>query len=192
MHPGVPQHGHAMQRIDHSRGFSFVEQIATLAVAAILVAIAVPSMAHLVASSATRTAEDALFTAAHLARSQAIMHNTHVLLCPSKDGLHCDTAASWEQGWIVAADRDRDNQPDGAILAHGTPDTTHVRLLGSSGRPRVRFRADGAAAGTNITLLICPRHDNDGQVRSVVISNTGRIREAKASHARAARCRAAD
>lgn len=175
----------------HFRGFTLIEQVATLAVAAILVAMAIPSMAHLVTRSATRATEDSLFTAAHLARSQAIMHNTHVLLCPSKDGLHCDVDANWQQGWIVAVDHNRDNQPDGTILAHGTPDSDHVRLLGSHGRPRVRFRADGAAAGTNITLLVCPRHDGDGQVQSVVISNTGRIRETHASHTRAVRCRAA-
>lgn len=179
-----------MKQAPRQRGFTFVEQIATLAVAAILIAIAVPSMAHLVASSATRTAQDALFTAAHLARSQAIMHNAHVLLCPSKDGRHCGHA-QWQQGWIVAIDRNRDNQPDGDALVYGKPDPAHVTLLGSRGRPRVRFRADGAAAGTNITLLICPRRDDDGRVQTIVISNTGRIREAPADHAKAVRCHAA-
>lgn len=180
-----------MKQARRQCGFTLVEQVATLAVAAILVAIAVPSMAHLVSRSATRSAENAFFTAAHLARSQAIMRNAHVLLCPSKDGQHCGHA-HWQQGWIVAVDRNRDNQPDGAVLVHGKPDAAHVILLGSRGRPRVRFRADGAAAGTNITLLICPRHDDDGRVQTIVISNSGRIREAPADHAKAIRCRTAD
>ncbi len=174
------------------RGFTLVEQVFALAVAAVMVVIAVPSMAGLVTRSATRVTRDTLFTAAHLARTQAIMHNTHVLLCPSADGQSCDDAAGWQQGWIVAMDRDHDDQPDGPILARGRPDPAHVRVHGSQGRPRVRFRADGSAAGTNITLLVCPRHGDDGHAGIVVVSNAGRIREAAAGPERAARCETAD
>ncbi len=180
-----------MEHRHRQRGFTLVEQIITLAVAAILVSIAIPSMAHLMTRSATRTTEDALFAAAHLARTQAIMHNTHALLCPSVDGRHCSHDTDWEQGWIVALDKNRDNRVDTAILSHDMPDTHHVDLIGSRGRTHVRFRADGSAAGTNLTLLICPHGTDDGEARTVVISNVGRIREAPASRERRESCPAA-
>ncbi len=179
--------------MDHDprqHGFSLVEQVATLAVAAILIAMAVPSMARLVSRTATRGVEDALFDAAHLARHHAVMQAASVLLCPSRGGLACDDDGRWRDGWIVAAHVDRDGRPDHAVLARGTPPLDHVVVLGSRGRPQVRFRPDGSAAGSNITLLACPRREADGTARRVVISNAGRIREAAANAEQQARCAA--
>lgn len=172
----------------HSAGFTLVEQVATLAVAAVLVTMAVPSMVRLATRSDVRTTQDTLFTAAHLARSAAIMHDTHALLCPSADGSRCSAGPAWQQGWIVALDANHDNQPDGDILVRGEPAGGHVRVLGSSGHARVRFRADGDAAGTNLSLVICPRKSGHARVRVVIISNAGRIREAVANKAQRKRC----
>lgn len=171
------------------RGFTLIEQMITLAIAAVLIVMAVPAMAGLLTRSATRVTEDALFTAAHLARSSAITHNTHALLCPSADGRHCSNEPHWQRGWIVALDRDHDGQPDAAVLAHGVPGA-HVRVLGSAGRDHVRFRPNGAAAGTNLSLIVCPQARHGGNARVMVVSNAGRIREARATTAQQARCTA--
>ncbi|HET7267840.1 MAG TPA: GspH/FimT family pseudopilin [Oleiagrimonas sp.] len=168
-------------------GFTLVEQVVALAVAAIVVAMAVPAMAGLLTRSATRVTEDALFSAARLARSSAITHNTHALLCPSADGTHCSDEPDWQQGWIVALDQDHDGEPETTLLTSGVHDP-HVRVVGSAGRDHVRFRPDGSAPGTNLSLVICPHASEGGKPRVVVISNAGRIREAQASSAQQARC----
>lgn len=168
-------------------GYTLVEQMIALALAAILVAMTVPSMAGLLSRSAVRVTEDALFSAAQLARSSAITHNTHALLCPSTDGRHCSHAPHWQDGWIVALDRDHDGQPDAAVLTRHVPDP-QVRVIGSAGRDHVRFRPSGAAPGANLSLVVCPHADQAGHARVVVISNAGRIREARANAAQQARC----
>lgn len=170
-----------------AHGFTLIEQIVTLAIAAILIAMAVPAMAGLVSRSAVRNVEDALFSAAQLARISAITHDTHALLCPSIDGRHCSDKPQWQQGWIVALDPDHDGQPNGTILVRHTPGS-RVHVVGSIGRDHVRFRPDGAAPGTNLTLVICPRHRGDGTAHVVIVSNAGRIREARANSNQQARC----
>lgn len=170
------------------RGFTLVELLATLAVASILVAAAIPPMARLMGRSSIRTTESTLFTALHLARTQAIMHGTTVLVCASRDSRHCGGTADWEHGWIAAIDANRDGQPDGAILRQARLDDHTVRLLGTANRPAVRFQPNGSAAGTNITLLVCPRRAHHAAARSVVVSNGGRIREAAVNPVQLARC----
>lgn len=172
----------------HTPGFTLVEQLAVLAVMAVLVTVAIPPMAGLFGRSATRSIQHALFSAARLARTQAIMHGVNVLLCPSHEGQHCGKSGDWAHGWIVATDANRDGQPDGVILHKTVLDGRHVNLVGSSNRTAVRFQPNGSAAGTNITLIVCPRHARHASVRSVIISNGGRIREAPASEAQQRKC----
>src|SRR5699024_2563203 len=93
----------------------------------------------------------------------------------------------WQDGWIVALDRDREGQPDADALARHVPGP-QVRVVGSAGRDLVRFRPSGAAPGTNLSLVVWPHTDETGHARVVVISNAGRIREAQADAAQPARC----
>lgn len=175
--------------IGHASGFSLVEQMVTLTLAAILMAAAIPTLANLATRSAVQVTADKLFTAARTARSIAIMHNTHVLLCPSADEHHCSGSSHWQQGWIVAMDHNHDNLADAHILTTDHVDTPHVRIIGSRGRKYVRFRANGAAAGTNLSLLVCPSQTPASKASVVVISNSGRIRQSSASKAQRARCK---
>lgn len=171
----------------YTQGFTLIEQIACLAVTAILTALAVPAMGHLAARSAIRTTEGTLFNMAHAARNHAITHNADTLLCPSLDGRHCDASRGWQPGWIVARDHDRDGQPDSTPLTYVTP-AGHARVLGTAGRSHVRFRPDGSAAGTNITLTVCADTTHAATARVIVISNAGRIREAPANTTEKMRC----
>ncbi|HEX7342320.1 MAG TPA: GspH/FimT family pseudopilin [Rhodanobacteraceae bacterium] len=169
------------------RGFTLIEQIAAVAIGATLMALAVPAMTALSHRTSMHTTENALFTAARLARTSAVTHNADALLCASVDGRHCSHQSTWQHGWIVALDRNRDGQPDTVALAARTPDA-HTLVRGSAGRTLVRFQPDGAAAGTNITLLICQPSTDNASARVVIVSNAGRIREARASTTQQARC----
>ncbi|HEX7340249.1 MAG TPA: GspH/FimT family pseudopilin [Rhodanobacteraceae bacterium] len=166
-------------------GFSLVEQLACLAVVAVLTTLAVPAMSGLLTRSATRSTADTLFRAAHVARTYAITHDSDTLLCPSLDGHRCDASHGWQANWIVARDRNHDGQPDIAPILRLQP-SAHTRVAGTRGRDHVRFRPDGSAAGTNLTLIVCAAAS--APAHAVVISNTGRVREAPASADEKSRC----
>lgn len=173
-------------RSDH--GFTLIELMITLAIAGVLATIGVPSLAHLLARVQDSGAQGALVTSLRHARTVAVMHNTRVLVCPSSDGRHCQAADEWQHGWIVARDRDHDGQPDADIPVIAVHGSLHAgaRVITSTGREQVAFHPNGGAAGTNATFTVCHARERDG--KSVVVSNTGRVRVEDATSARLQAC----
>jgi type IV fimbrial biogenesis protein FimT len=92
-------------------GFTLVELLVTLAIAAILFGLAVPSMARFLQSNRLTTATNTLVSNLQLARSEAIERGVPVMLCKSADGTSCSTSAgvSWANGWLMYADLNGDS-----------------------------------------------------------------------------------
>lgn len=143
------------------QGFTLVELIVTLAVAAILMGTAVPSFTSLVNSNRLATQANDLLGAMMIARSEAIRLNRRVILCSSSDGVTCSSDAGRWNGWLVFADNNRNDSPDsGEVLRVGTISPTDVVVQGSQRivdqGNRIRMGADGlvrAATGSSAVLL---------------------------------------
>ncbi|KGI78747.1 hypothetical protein LF63_0104315 [Oleiagrimonas soli] len=146
-----------------------------LAIAAVLIGAAVPSMSGLLQRNQARIAADALTRALHATRLLAIERDRHALFCASDDGRRCSGSHAWQHGWLIALDQDGDGQPDGTPL-RVQPALHGLRIVGSRHRTRIRFHADGSAPGSNLTLRICPDKGSATSVTAIVVSNAGRIR----------------
>jgi type IV fimbrial biogenesis protein FimT len=86
------------------KGFTLVELMVTTAVAAILMAVAVPAFRTFLQNDRAMTQSTSLILSLNTARSEAIKQDvaTGVWVCASTDGLTCaGSAAAWAQGWIV-------------------------------------------------------------------------------------------
>lgn len=171
-------------------GFTLIELLISLAVASILLAAALPSFARLSARTKARAADNAIVGALHYARNRAIHAGGDVLFCPSSDGRRCSNTTRWDGGWLIATDRDHDNQPDGKPLRVRAHLPANVTMISSSGRRHVRYGADGAAPGSNLSIIVC-RHGKAHAARSVVVSNSGRIRQGTPTQNQASACASA-
>lgn len=165
-------HPHATTRT----GFTLVELLMTLAIGAIVLMLAAPSLGNLLASTRMATAEGAIADSLNHARTEAIMHNGRVLVCPSIDARHCLPSHEWQHGWLIADDADGDGQPDGDVptIAMLPALPAGTRVITSTGRRRVSFHPNGSAAGTNARFTVCHARQHDG--KAVVVSNAGRVR----------------
>lgn len=169
-------------------GFTLIEQMLVLAISALLLIMALPSLAQLLSRTATGVTSNDLYTAAQLARTTAIERNTTVVLCPSPHGGRCRPGSSWQSGWAVALAPASEPVASRRIIALGKPQE-HVHI--DATRNQVRFHPDGTAAGSNLTFRICPVNAHQGSGRLLVISNVGRIREAPAESGAHNPCRQA-
>lgn len=156
-------------------GYSLYELVTTLALAALILTIGLPSFGSLVADKRLRAETDALFHAFHLARKASIATRRTVSLCPAPAGTVCVPGTDWSTGWILFVNTDRDDPPQvdagEAVLATHAVDE-RVRIVAN--RRGFTLRSTHLRA-TNGTLVVCDRAAR-AAARAVVVSYTGRPR----------------
>lgn len=161
-----------------SRGFTLIEMLIALAIAAILAAVAIPSFATMEQNAARRTALNNFWHAIFLARSEAIKRNAVVAICKSNDGQSCDNNADdWSMGWIVFDNLDHDEpaQRDDAepiLRAYPAWPTGHITANRKNKTFSFRPTTQGAVNGT---IVFC--NANGQAAEAIIISHTGRPRQ---------------
>ena len=93
-------------------GTTLVELLTTLTIVAILATVAVPGFHTFHLNNQRATVVNRFLHSLFLARSEAIKRAQIVSVCRSTDGRNCDPrSGDWTRGWIVFANRDRDEPP---------------------------------------------------------------------------------
>lgn len=96
-----------------SRGFTLIELMVTVAIAAVLLTLGVPAFTNLMIKNQLSGQIQTLQGTIAFARSEAIKRATYVSICKSIDQSTCcqtsgSTCADWSGGWIVFENRDND------------------------------------------------------------------------------------
>lgn len=119
-------------------GFTLFELMLTVAVAAVLLTLGVPSFVDLVRNNRAATNVNELLTAFAIARSESIKRGWAISVCRSSDGATC--SGGWSGGWIVFRD---DAATDTAVPVVGEVLRTWPAMPGDA---TVATFANGTAA----------------------------------------------
>jgi type IV fimbrial biogenesis protein FimT len=167
-----------MQR---SAGFTLLEMLVTLAVVALLLAVAVPAFDSLVMDARLTAAVNRVVHGMHVARHESLKWGADVVLCRSPSGDQCIHTGGWHTGLIVFVNRDRDDPP--------RVDAGEPILQSESAFPLTAVLANRRAfvfrpwsRSVNGTLTFCDRRGT-ARARAVVVSYTGRPRATSAASA---------
>jgi type IV fimbrial biogenesis protein FimT len=171
-------------------GFTMIELMICLAIAAILCAVSAPALGSLIHVDTSRASRNALVTSLNLARNMAVTQQRHVVVCPSNDQRTCSDGAWWQNGWIVFDDNNGDGQRAAdEHLIEAVQTQNGMAILTSEAREHVVYRGDGTSPGTNLTFTFCDRF-GAAKASTVVVSNAGRPRQGSADTAQGAACMA--
>lgn len=85
--------------MSRQRGFTLIELIVTLTVAAILMSIAIPNFKTTIYNNRQTAELNTLLSGLVYARSEAVKRNVDVVLCSTSDQKTC--SGSWTNGWLV-------------------------------------------------------------------------------------------
>ena len=91
---------YASSSLRSQSGFTLIELMITLVIAAILLGIGVPSYRTVLQNSRASALSADLTSGINLARAEAIRRGAAVQLCPSSDGATC--TGTWVDGWIAS------------------------------------------------------------------------------------------
>jgi type IV fimbrial biogenesis protein FimT len=171
----------------HRRGFTLVELLVTLALVAILLNVAAPSFVDFQRNAELTSRANTLLASLNAARGEAMKRNRSAMVSPLDQ-------KKWESGWIVYVDEDGSktfNPNTDTVLQqqNAMPGSIRISANGSAdparANPYILYMSSGfpEVPGNNLTFTIERTDVADaakaGQVRRLIIANTGRVRVCK-------------
>lgn len=150
-------------------GFTLIELMVTLAVAAILATVAVPSFYNFIQNARTTAQANAFVTAINVARSEAVKRRNPVELCASTDPDNgaCDTD-DWTAGWVVRESGDSD-----AVIRIWEKLDASANLNEANDAAEIPFNNRGAA-GDSYEFTLWFDDCTGEQTRTIGVNATGR------------------
>lgn len=153
------------------RGLTILEVMIAITVLGVLLAIGIPSYAHISISNRLTADTNALVGSMQFARSEAITRGESVTVCAANGGLDaCSGGGDWTSGWVIldaAANPIRVHPP----LTENVAAEVNVQ----NGVGAVVFNRNGFSTNARTIRLCGPRGDTR-RIRGVVVSPDGRIR----------------
>lgn len=178
-HDRTARWGKRMSRGNTTSGFTLIELMVTIAVLAVVLAIAVPSFKGVIQSNRVATSTNEIIATLSLARSEAIRNSRGSGVCASADGSEC--GGNWGQGLMVWSDTNGDGDFDAADETVVRFVASHAQMDYSGAADLISFDGRGRRKGfDDFSIELQPKDCGEQAFhRSISVNPTGQIRTQK-------------
>ena len=162
-------------KIGLQAGFTVIELMIVILIAAILMMVGVPSFTSFVINNRLTTEANSLVTTIQVARSEAVKRNSPVyILSTSGDG-------NWGQGFVLFKDNNNnqayDSGSDTLIRRQDALQSDALNAsIGGTAAPMLQFRPTGFAGNlgaTSMTFDLC--HSTKYKGRKITVNSVGQV-----------------
>ena len=166
----------------HSKqqGFTIIELMVTLLIAAIVLAFATPSFRSAIQNSKIKSKVNSFSAAITYAQNEARKSQSTAFLCGTSDEVNCNSS-DFSDGWLVFVDLNGDNAPGGTV--NGVPenrrvgqqiDLESISLYGGSSATSLSFDRNGMI-DNEVTFILCDDRE-EIEARALVVNISGQPR----------------
>jgi len=182
----LAKHMLAKRRLGDQRlklsGVTLVETLVTLAILALVVGLAVPSLQSFYDKNRTSSRQNELIASIQLARSESIKRGVGVAICVREDASTCRASGAdkysypWEQGWLVFHGSAAD--PQVIYQFNGWVEKDPLRYRSNFKDGVIQFTPLGYVSGVGGTLVYCGQDGFElDNPRTIAIGSNGRPRQ---------------
>jgi type IV fimbrial biogenesis protein FimT len=161
----------------NSRGFTLVELMVALAIAAIVLTFGVPSFRDFIMNARITSQANEFVASVQLARSSAVKQQRDASICISttynNNPPTCTGGTDWTNGWVVWVDQDRDGTLDNSEVLRVTAPFAGDSTLTSGARNQFKYAATGLVDNQDTLTLCDSRTQETG--RQINIQPSGRV-----------------
>ncbi len=153
-------------------GFTVVELLITLVVAAVLASVAVPAFKQMGERNHMVYELNQFSAALRLARTEALKRGANVSICAARENatgaVQCTPDAAWHEGWVVYPS---DFPAERIAVSRGFSGTN--TLHSQAGLKTISFNRYGFSIQKD-TLVLCPANGNLHNARALLLERSGR------------------
>jgi type IV fimbrial biogenesis protein FimT len=159
-----------------SKGFTILELMLTISIAAIMAAIAIPNLTDMLTKYRLSNENTSLMLDFVLARGEAATRSSRVTVCQSSDGASC-SAGGWNTGRIVFVDKGTAGSVDAGdeILRVSAAMKSGDTMISTTAATFLTYDSSGSPS-SNFTVSTCKSGYSGAKV---IIYPTGRVRSDK-------------
>ena len=161
------------------RGFTLLELMVTLAVAAILVTVAIPGFSNLIRNNQATAQANELLTALKIARNEALKRRVRVSVCSRKNPRtvpeSCAGNTDWATGWLVFEDPNNNGVFDAGEELIRVGDITAGGSTLTATANDISYLTNGLSSAA-VTFTLTPSDCRGKQKKVIRVNVTGRAR----------------